>query len=157
MIVELKGYGANASFDGDALRLTARTSLAFGAKERIVPVRSISAVSFKPANALQNGNITVQVEGAKYQVFFVRKMQPAAEALYAALLSASGANPNASPAGTVRFDRLNALAERAAATAATPTVEAHTVAVAALPSVPETWAQTPAPTAFVELSQPSPT
>jgi hypothetical protein len=120
--VKFTGYGADADFDGATLHLVARNAITgnatLGARERHVPVTEIVAVSFRAANMLTNGALTVQVGGAKYQVHFLRKAGADARAVYEAVLATSNADPSAVPVGKTPIDSLDAVGARLEATAA---------------------------------------
>jgi hypothetical protein len=105
MVVEAVGRGGQVSFDGAMVTITRRGALGrmtAGKGEKRIPVRSITAVRWKPAGAMVNGyiqftlpggvetrqragNQTVAAARDENAVVFTRRQQPAFEELRAAV------------------------------------------------------------------------
>jgi hypothetical protein len=96
-MLEVKGYGMDATFDGHVLVVTVRnkvTSGALGAPERRLTVQDIIAVSYKAPSMLVNGALTVQTATGITQFHFLKKTVGDARPLYEEILRATGVDVN---------------------------------------------------------------
>ncbi|TAK70637.1 MAG: hypothetical protein EPO13_01820 [Actinomycetota bacterium] len=92
----IAGYLIEVDYDGDALRVHARTkaaAVAFGGKDHgqdaTVPVREMRTVALKEAGRLIQGNLAVTTkDGRRYLLQYRRAQQPQFTALYADLRAA---------------------------------------------------------------------
>lgn len=129
--IEVEGRGGQVAFDGQFVTISRKGFLArttHGKGDKRIPVRSITAVQWKPAGAMVNGYIQFTVPGGnevrsragrqtndaahdENSILFTKQQQPAFEKLRAAIEEsiATGGAPAASPDNTT--DRLNQLAE----------------------------------------------
>jgi hypothetical protein len=66
-VITAKGYNGTVTFDGRAITIsrTGLGRLASGASDKMIPLRSVTAVQLKPAGMLKNGYIAFTIPGGQ--------------------------------------------------------------------------------------------